>query len=79
MDLYCQMCAEPYEDYHVRHDMPEDERKDFLDGKGCHVCRGQEPEGGRPELAIASSVLMDILGDDLDGVAAMMEDFGLGY
>ena len=27
MDLYCQMCAEPYEDYHVRHDMPEDERR----------------------------------------------------
>ena len=75
MDLYCQICGEPYEHYHVMHDMEEEERKEFLGGQGCDACHGKVPEGGRPMTAQASSVLMDLLGDDLDGVAAMMEDF----
>ena len=75
MDLNCQVCGEPYEHYHVEHEMGKEERKTFLDGKGCDACHGRVPKGGRPDKALASEVLMDFLGDDLDGVAAMMEDF----
>ena len=75
MDLYCQICGEPYEHYHGMHDMKDEERKTFMEGRGCDACHGEMPEGGRPMTAQASSVLMDLLGDDLDGVAAMMEDF----
>ena len=75
MDLYCQICGEPWEHYHVVHEMEREEREEFLAGKGCDGCHGKVPEGGRPVTAQASAVLMDMLGDDLDGVAAMMEDF----
>ena len=75
MDLYCQICGEPYEAYHVNHDMPPDEKTYFLEGLGCIYCKGIEPRGGRPFIAQASSAMMDMLGDDLDGVASMMDDY----
>ena len=75
MDLNCQICGEPYEHYHVMHDMDKEEQKQFLNGEGCDACNGIVPDGGRPDTAQASSILMDLMGDDLDGVAAMMEDF----
>ena len=51
MDLYCQICGEPWEHYHVVHEMEQEEREEFLTGKGCDGCHGKVPEGGRPVTA----------------------------
>ena len=45
MDLYCQICGEPYEHYHVMHDMDKEEQKQFLNGEGCDACNGIVPDG----------------------------------
>lgn len=73
MDLYCQRCGEPWEEYYVRHEMPQDERTRFLNGQDCPACRGREVEH-RPFRAQLASAMADMMGDDLDGIAAEMED-----
>ncbi|MHA1882580.1 MAG: hypothetical protein ACTSUO_06005 [Candidatus Thorarchaeota archaeon] len=41
MDVYCKVCGEPWDAYGVFHgDMTVEERKMFLDGKGCPCCKG---------------------------------------
>ncbi|MDP3064135.1 MAG: hypothetical protein Q8O40_13135 [Chloroflexota bacterium] len=78
MDLLCQRCGEPYDQYHVRHEMTPQERNTFLDGKGCPSCIGKKdvkPINDRGREAQAA--LRSVLGDDLDALAAEMEDFGL--
>lgn len=37
-------------------------------------CAPKESKSGKLTAAAASSVLMDLMGDDLDGVASMMDD-----
>ena len=75
MDLYCQVCGEPFEAYHLQHDVSEAERDFFYDGFGCAYCKGKIPEGGKPEIAYISAVAHEMLGDDIDGVASIMEDW----
>ena len=99
MDLLCQRCGEPYDQYHVRHEMTAQERIRFLDGKGCPTCADKKPcdkpvtcgecllyDRGctvnmfKPRNAAgrqAQAAIRSVLGDDLDAVAAEMEDFGL--
>lgn len=45
---------------------------------GSLTCERSGPvtADGRLSPAMAMSVLVDIMGDDIDGVAAMMEDYG---
>ena len=38
-------------------------------------CRAKEFK--RPERAVISAAMMEVLGDDLDGVASMLEDFNV--
>jgi len=37
-DIFCAKCGEPWDSYHVRHDMSFDERARFLAGQGCDSC-----------------------------------------
>lgn len=74
MDLYCQRCGEPWDAYGVRHgDLTPEECDLFLDGKECPACHGKKIEK-RPFRAQVMAALRDGLGDDLDGIAAEMED-----
>jgi hypothetical protein len=78
MDLYCQKCGEPW-DMDSLWDFEEDDykgaRKDFIKGKGCPSCSwGSKAPQKAPSGARATSVLMGILGDDIDGVACELED-----
>jgi len=74
MDLYCQHCEEPADVYHVNHDMDPEFRAMFRAGTGCDCCEGK---GARVDSlrADAMGAMMDIMGDDLDGCASMMDDF----
>ena len=73
MDLYCSRCGEPWEIDFVTQEMTQEERDHFNAGLGCPACNGK-PVDGRPFRANAAAVLRDVLGDDLDGAAAEMED-----
>ena len=75
MDLYCKRCGEPYDYYYVEQEMTPQERICFYDpNEGCPICIGTEVKE-RPARAEAMEVLHELLGDDTDGLAAMMEDF----
>lgn len=74
MDIYCPRCGEPWELDYVNHEMTRTERADLLAGRGCsRECRNGPAQDSRRSM-IAASVL-EACGDDLDGAAALMEDF----
>jgi hypothetical protein len=74
MDIYCQRCGEPWDAYGARHgDMTPEEKERFFKGEDCPACHGKEVKK-RPFRAQATAVLSDLLGDDIDGLAAELED-----
>lgn len=76
MDIYCQRCGEPWDVVGLHSgDVTPPERKQILDGDCCPCCKGKDVKD-RPLCAEATEVLMDLLGDDIDGLAATLEDFG---
>lgn len=74
MDVYCQHCGEPCDVYHLMHDMEPEFREMFKAGTGCDCCegKGEKDNSLRSE---AMGMMMDLMGDDIDGVASMMDDF----
>lgn len=86
MDIYCQLCGEPWDSYELGPDgcFDKKEAKKFLAGKGCPSCNWGEnkqrissyKESCDPDeldRASATSVLVDVLGDDIDGIASELE------
>ena len=74
MDVYCKRCGEPWGLYGVEHgDMSATERDRFWRGEGCPSCFGK-PVEERPLRAELTAALHEVLGDDLDGLAAELED-----
>lgn len=90
MDIYCVRCGEPW-DMDELHYVAEDEGSTFAEVRdrfytlGCEAmgvtrCERQDVMAGdRLSDSAAMSVLVDLLGDDVDGIASMMEDYQLGY
>jgi len=80
MDIYCSKCAEPVEiDY--LHDIADDQRTTFTEvmrrfqSDGCKAIEARcNPRKDRGR-ASAAAALYDLLGDDIDGAASMLEDF----
>lgn len=80
MDVYCPTCGEPWE-IDTFHEVAEETdstfdlvRQDFRK-RGC-VALGMRPCKPSNDLrALASAELMDVLGDDIDGVASLLDDF----
>jgi len=79
MDLVCTRCGEPWHVDYVLHEEPEDfERKGGLIYR-CPTCPKGKPKLSperREELAAVREV-GELLGSDVDGFAAMLEDFNL--
>lgn len=73
MDLYCPRCGEPVELDYLQHEVSPEERDEFWNGTGCSACKGKEP-ARRPFRADLAGALRDLLGDDVDGIAAELED-----
>lgn len=74
MDVYCQRCGEPWDLYGVDHgDMTDEDRRLFWAGQGCPSCFGK-PVEKRPFRAELTSALHDVLGNDIDGLAAELDD-----
>jgi hypothetical protein len=76
VDIYCGRCGEPWDVCSLADDMTPEEAKNLKAGKGCPCCIGKEVKE-RPYRAVVSAALLDVLGDDIDGVAATLEDFGI--
>jgi len=76
MDVYCPRCGEPWEIDYVNFEMTPEERSKFWAGEGCPACKGKPAPEKKPLRAEATAVLRDMLGDDTDGIAAELEDFG---
>lgn len=81
MDVNCPRCAEPCDIYEF-HDLAAEQgttfdavRRTFFT-EGCGIAfGGRQCEKVESLTADASAVLYDLLGDDVDGIAAMLEDF----
>jgi hypothetical protein len=75
MDIVCTRCAEPWDICHVNE---EAETFKFGASRGHIVrCPACGPRPTPPRNASAISALADVLGDDVDGLAAELEDWGL--
>ena len=87
MDITCAVCKEPWDFHYVMLDMDEEDPKEGTPwsvllryGKGCPCCKGkaedetEEEKNCRLNHQAIASACADLLGDDVDGYAAMMED-----
>lgn len=78
-DIYCHLCGEPVEiDY--LHDVAADHDVTFsqaLEAFRIHGCPALDstcnPQGDKRRAYIAG-IAADLLGDDVDGIASMMDD-----
>ena len=91
MDILCPKCAEPW-DMDTLHEVAEEEGTTYeavsarFRTEGCKalgtshnvISADNDPEeADRRQLgAMVADAMYDALGDDLDGAAAMLEDFG---
>ena len=75
MDIYCKRCGEPWDALGAQdaEDMTREQYQRMMAGEGCPCCFGKEVKE-RPFRAELASALHDMLGDDIDGLAAEMED-----
>jgi hypothetical protein len=77
MDTRCRNCGEPYEiDYF--HDVAEEHGTSFEEVRADFSRRGCVAVGGKcssNKAHPAIGELTDLLGDDIDGLASMLEDF----
>lgn len=79
MDVVCINCGEPWDVYHVLHEEPEGFERKGAAITSCPCCKGNRPKlsAARREQLEAIGAVAELLGDDLDGFAATLEDFGL--
>jgi hypothetical protein len=89
MDVHCCYCGEPWDQYHLRHDLADSPPEELADegwefGTNrlvvlrCPACPKAGPRlPDAEERALIVQELADLLGDDEDGLASTLEDFGL--
>lgn len=77
MDVYCSKCSEPV-DMDYFHDIAEQNGTDYqtvmrdFQQRGCEALGESHGDMGPNPYADA---LYDLLGDDMDGAASMMQDY----
>ena len=76
MDIYCPRCGEPWDVCSLVDDMTQTEASNLKAGNGCPCCAGKEIKS-KPERAVLCGALMGIMGDDMDGLASTLDDFGI--
>lgn len=78
MDLICVNCGEPWGLDHVVHEEPRLFERNGCAVTSCPCCKDRVPgltETERRRLAVLAEIAADH-GDDLDGFAAFLDDFG---
>ena len=76
MDIYCPLCGEPWDmdELHEVEDTDFDTARKRFRREGCAVFASSHNKPADSETAEKSAVLFDLLGDDIDGIASLMED-----
>ena len=86
MDIYCPQsgCGEPVEiDY--LHDVADEQNRTFREVqrdfqvRGCSAIGMTHSEGNDSMVSSAAAAMYDLLGDDIDGAGAILEDFLGGW
>ena len=89
MDVHCCNCGEPWDQYHLRHDLADCSPEELADDGwkfgssrlvvlNCPCCRSaRRRQADADERASIVQELADLLGDDEDGLASTLEDFDL--
>ena len=79
MDLVCCSCGEPWDLDYVLHDESEAFTREGAAIVSCPCCPETRPEltAGEEQRLAAARELGALLGDDVDGYAAELEDLGL--
>ena len=79
MDLLCVRCGEPWDIDYVLHEEPEGFKRKGGVITHCPCCPKEKPKHSKEMEAKLEAVkaIGDILGDDIDAMAADLEDFGL--
>ena len=81
MDIYCTRCGEPWDmdtlwDIADENDITYNAAHKLFIKQGCAaVDPGIECSVQNKEVSAMYAVLADLLGDDVDGIAASLEDF----
>jgi hypothetical protein len=76
-DLYCSKCSEPTENDYL-HDIADEQNRTYSEVlrdfqvRGCEALGDSHGQGSANPYADA---LYDLMGDDVDGVINMMEDY----
>lgn len=78
-DVYCPKCGEPVDTYEF-HDIAEADDVPYsvvaanFRADGCKAL-GMKCNTPDPTRAAAAAAMYDLLGDDMDGAASMLDDF----
>ena len=81
MDIYCSRCGEPWDmdvlwDIADEHDVTYNKAHKLFIKQGCQaVDPGIECYVRNNQISAMYTVLADLMGDDVDGIAATLEDF----
>ena len=78
MDILCTCCGEPWEVSFVLHEEPQAFERNNCVITACPACRGYTPDDqGKEEREYLEDVkeLAESWGEDIDGFAALLEDF----
>lgn len=79
MDLVCTRCGEPWDIHHVIHDAPEEFNREGGVILCCPCCQGKKVKLSNQERQRLNAIqaIGEVLGDDIDALAAEIEDLGL--
>lgn len=80
-DIYCSTCGESW-DMDSIHDIEGDSYADKMNKfmhAGCGALDANCNEEGNEEVSSAMLIAHDLMGEDVDGIASMMEDFTNGF
>lgn len=84
MDINCPKCGEPV-DFDELHCVADENGTSFdtvsrqFRAQGCKALGSRCNPTPDRDTAAAASAMYELLGDDLDGAAAMLEDMGMGW
>lgn len=78
MDVICLCCSEPWHIDHVLHDEPDGFERDGCAINACPCCNGRRPKDlskQQREWLESVRAMAELLGEDIDGFAAMLDDY----
>jgi len=76
MDVFCPICGEPWDTYefHEVEGMTYAEAWKAFTKKGCEVFGSKHGEALDQNTKGSLRMLYDVMGDDVDGIAAILDD-----